>query len=340
MKEVSMRFEVSIILSVAKQKERSDSNPKGIGDVTSRPQRRLFSPEFMRFAGCPAMVAARDRLGAHPTSEGLYLDGGVAGYDSFALGLVRRIDSDRPVLGGSPDCAISLSAVWGSCQHVSGIHQDPTAVDNRIGRPAAADAARADAAGPGRLLACAGLRDVRGRREPCRTAPHTIARERVFFLPQEASLPQAPPTEKSVGPPLEEVEFSPVVAHDDVACRDGFALGLADRSGRQQRTRASFGNAVGPAGGISRGRRRRLRRLRIHPGGARQRASPVAAGRIARPTPETAGLCSGVCKYRVSLARARGQTTPAPAGFTTGRGSRWQTSGVSGDQSRFQTPAH
>src|ERR1700691_4242744 len=59
MKEVSMRFGVSIILSVAKQKERSDSNPKGIGDVTSRPQKRLFSPEFMRFAGCPAMVAAR-----------------------------------------------------------------------------------------------------------------------------------------------------------------------------------------------------------------------------------------------------------------------------------------
>src|SRR5271156_4600115 len=74
MKEVSMRFGVSIILLVAKHKERSDSNPKGIGDVASRPQRRLFSPEFMRFADCPAMVAARDRLGAHPTSEGLYLD--------------------------------------------------------------------------------------------------------------------------------------------------------------------------------------------------------------------------------------------------------------------------
>src|SRR5580658_8363911 len=218
MKEVSMRFEVSIILSVAKQKERSDSNPKGIGDVTSRPQKRLFSPEFMRFAGCSAMVAARDRLGAHSTSEGLYLDGGVAGYDSFALGVVGRIDSDRPVLGGSPDCAASLSGVWGSCQHVSGIHQDPAAVDHRIGRPAAAGAARADAAEPGRLLACAGLRDVRGRREPCRTAPHTISRARVFFLPREASLPQAPPKEKSAGPPLEEVEFSPVVAHDDVAC--------------------------------------------------------------------------------------------------------------------------
>ncbi len=170
--------------------------------------------------------------------------------------------------------------------------------------------------------------------------PRTRSHECVFFLPQEASLPQLPPTEKSVGPPLEEVKFSPVVAHDDVACRDGFALGLADRSGRQQRTCASLGNAVGPAGGISRGRRRRLRRLRIHPGGPRQRASPAAAGRIARPTPETARLRSGVCKYRVSLARARGQTTPAPAGFTTGRGSRWQTSGVSCDQYRFQTPAH
>ena len=132
-----MRFGVSIILSVAKQKERSDSNPKGIGDVTSRPQGRLCSPEFMRFAGRPQMVVAWDRLVADQIAGGLYLDGRVAGYDSFALGLVRRIDFDRPICGGSPDRAASVSTDLGSRQHLSGIHQDPAAMDDRIGRFAA-----------------------------------------------------------------------------------------------------------------------------------------------------------------------------------------------------------
>ena len=119
-----MRFGVSIILLVAKQKEGSDSNPKGIGDVTSRPQRRLCSPEFMRFAPRPQLVVAWDRLVANQIARGLYLDGVVAGYDSCAVGLVRRIDFDRPICGGSPDRAASVSTDLGSRQHLSGIHQE------------------------------------------------------------------------------------------------------------------------------------------------------------------------------------------------------------------------
>ena len=57
----------------------------------------------------PQLVVAWDRLVANQIARGLYLDGVVAGYDSCAVGLVRRIDFDRPICGGSPDRAASVS---------------------------------------------------------------------------------------------------------------------------------------------------------------------------------------------------------------------------------------
>jgi len=65
-----MRFEVSIILSATKQKERSDFNPKGIGHVASRP----CVLEFVLFACGAAVVVGRYRLVGDSTAEGLHVE--------------------------------------------------------------------------------------------------------------------------------------------------------------------------------------------------------------------------------------------------------------------------
>ena len=65
-KEVSMRFGVSIILLVGKRKEGSDSNPKGIGNVASRP----CVLEFVLVACGPGLVGGRYRLVVDSVARG------------------------------------------------------------------------------------------------------------------------------------------------------------------------------------------------------------------------------------------------------------------------------
>ena len=91
--------------------------------------------------------------------------------------------------------------------------------------------------GTGRLLAGRRVCDVRRRWEPGRTTPDAVSRRGVFVRASNTSFPQGTPRPKERGKARQEIELPAVVAHDDVACRHGVALGLADRSCRQQRTR-------------------------------------------------------------------------------------------------------
>ena len=135
-KQVSMRFGVSIMLLVAKQKERSDSNPKGIGNVASR----LCVPEFVVVACGPQLVGGRHRLVVDSVAGGLYVDATLAGYHGFAVGLVRRRDFGRSILGRSSDRAAPVHAGDGVGPHLPGLHQAFASMDGGIGRVAARSA--------------------------------------------------------------------------------------------------------------------------------------------------------------------------------------------------------
>ena len=145
-------------------------------------------------------------------------------------------DSGRFV-GSCCTCSTDLGR---SRPHISGLHQAFASMDGGIGRFAASGRCGSGCSeGTGRhWLGCVGFRDVRRRREPGRTSSDTVSRTGVFVVASNTPLPQGPPTAKRAGDATEEIEFSPVVADDDVACADGLALGLADRPCRQQRTRA------------------------------------------------------------------------------------------------------
>ncbi len=224
------------MLLVAKQKEGSDSNPKGIGNVASR----LCVPEFVVVACGPELVGGRHRLVVDSVAGGLYVDATLAGYHGFAVGLVRRRDFGRSILGRSSDRAAPVHAGDGVGPHLPGLHQAFASMDGGIGRVAARSATGTDAEGTGRLLAGQRVCDVRRRWEPGRTTPDAVSRRGVFVRASNTSFPQGTPRPKERGKARQEIELPAVVAHDDVACRHGVALGLADRSCRQQRTRTGW----------------------------------------------------------------------------------------------------
>src|ERR1700733_1040549 len=196
-----MRFGVSIMLLVAKQKEGSDSNPKGIGNVASR--RCVL--EFVLVAWRPELVGGRHRLVDDSVAGGLYVDAALAGYHSFAVGLVRRRDFGRSILGRSSDRAAPVHAGDGDGPHLPGLHQAFASMDGGIGRIAATSAARADAEGTGRLLAGEWVCDVRRRREPDRTSSDAVSRRGVFVRASNTPFPQGTPRPKERGNPRQEI---------------------------------------------------------------------------------------------------------------------------------------
>ena len=196
-----MRFGVSIILLVVKQKKGSDSTPKGSGNVASRP----CVLEFVVVACGLGLVGGRHQLVVDSVARGLYVDATLAGYHSFAVGLVRRRDVGRSILGRSSDRAAPVHAGDGDGPHLPGLHQAVAPMDGGIGRVAATGAARAHAEGTGRLLAGRRVCDVRRRREPGRTSPDAVSRRGVFVRASKTSFPQGTPRPQERGNPRQEI---------------------------------------------------------------------------------------------------------------------------------------
>ena len=121
-----------------------------------------------------------------------------------------------------------------------------------------------------------------------------------------------------------------VVADDDVACRHGVALGLADRSCRQQRTAhwLEMLPALPPGSVMAVDAGFVGYEYTARPG---QPASRAVAGRLECPPAEKAGVCPRAGQYGLSLAGSGGQAARTPARVAAGGGSHRPTSGVSGD---------
>src|SRR6266849_104761 len=105
LKQVSMRLRVSVILLVAKLKERPRSHPKGIGNVASRQGLSYCIGHLCsRRVGRDQGACVRCRLEWHPVPEGLHLGSAWAGDRRADLGMVIEDCIEGPLRAGHTMC--------------------------------------------------------------------------------------------------------------------------------------------------------------------------------------------------------------------------------------------
>src|SRR5579883_563812 len=96
-----MRLGISVILLVTRPKERSLPNPKGLGNVASRPGLSYtIAQQCSRSGRGGSWAVGRLQMGKRPVPQGLPLGGAGTRHGRTGLGILVETDPDRALRSG------------------------------------------------------------------------------------------------------------------------------------------------------------------------------------------------------------------------------------------------
>ena len=285
--------------------------------------------------GAP-LVIGRYLMVFSEVSRRLQLHATVAGLYCHALGMVERTDAGRPLQSNSQHNRISVLIATQTCWKLSVFHQAAASLDRDIGSLGSGGFAATNATVLGQSLGGLWICRVRRGWQPDRVASNPVARSGLFGSPPEQAEEASQEAEITFQETRQEGQFAADVAYNHVARRYGLALGLANRSGRQQRTSPHARDVAGLAWGSIDRSRRRIRGLRIRQGGHRQWAGTAGANRLECSPAAKTGLGSGVPRDGLSLARPAGQKGPTADRSADGGCSKWQAPRLFGHKRMHQ----